>query len=497
MKLSVLFGNGMVLQRNKPIRLWGEGEGRVCAELDGEKHYTYASGGEWSLVLPARAAGGPYTLTLSDRLSTVTLEDVMVGEVWLASGQSNMEHSLFSATDGLEAAKSAENPNIRFFTVPRRVEPGFMGHRWHFESVKAEDTPWQKCTEETALHFSAVGYHFAKRLQEAENVAVGIISCNFGGSKIEAFIDERRIFANPKLAGVAEFCESTLAALDEEGYNKQLDEYLEKLDSECRKADAVAMLKEMGVYDFARCNPINWPEEPPVGPRWQSWPGVFYRNTVKRIIPYTVNGVLWYQGESNAGEWHQYFELFKTLVECWRAEWQDNLPFFTVQIAPFKHWNPEIWPRLVEQQLKAVRELDGVYLVSTTDVGEINNIHPSRKEPIGERLFNAVESVMFGKAREYSGPVAREVYRVGNRAVIRFDHANGLYADGELTELYITDREGAKFPAEYEIKGDTLTVWTDKTDRPAGVRLGFENYCEIALKNGDGMAAIPFRFWEI
>lgn len=495
MKLSVLFSDHMVLQRNKPLNLWGEGEGKVCVQLNGIKYYTVCDCGRWSVVIPPMPAGGPYELIISDCISSVTLKDVMIGEVWLAAGQSNMEHSLFSSSGGLETAKKMDNPNIRLFTVPRRTEPNFKGYRWHFESVKAEDTPWQLCTEQTALHFSAVGGMFSDLLQRSENVAVGVISCNFGGTRIEAFIDKRRIFSNPKLKRLSDFCSDTLKSLDMEEYDRQCETFFKEMSGECRACNALELLNKLGVHDFARCNPIKWPNEPKAGPRWQNWPGVLYENMVKRIVPFSLGGVLWYQGESNTYAYWEYYELFKEMVQNWREDWHDELPFFTVQIAPFKYPTPQCAPLLVEQQIKAASCISGVYLISSTDIGEPDNIHPSNKQIIAERLFNAVQSIMFGNKREYSGPVAYEAYRLANKVIIKFSHADdGLFSDGEIEELYILNKDGGISPAKYEISGNTLTAWSDETLAPVGVQMGFSNYCRITLKNAAGYAAVPFRF---
>lgn len=498
MKLSALFSDHMVLQRGKPINIWGQGEGKVCLRFGGSRYYTVCDGGKWSVVIPPMPAGGPYELIISDESSSVTLRDVMIGEVWLAAGQSNMEHSLFSAVGGLEAAKKMDNPNVRLFTVPRRTEPGFNGYRWHFESVKADDEPWRCCTEQAALHFSAVGGLFGELLQKSENIAVGIISCNFGGTRIEAYIDERRIFSNPKLKRFSNFCNDTLERLDTEEYNAQCDAFYKKMSDECRACDALELFKKLGLHDFARCSPIKWPEVPQPGPRWENWPGVLYRNMVKSIIPFSLGGVLWYQGESNTYAYGEYFELFKEMVENWREDWHDELPFFTVQIAPFRYPVPQSAPKLVEQQLRAAREIKGVYLVSTTDVGEADNIHPSNKQVIAERLFNAVGSVMFGGEKEYSGPVAIEAYRVTDKITVKFAHADGgLAADGKIEELYVMNGDVGAISADYEICGNTLTVWADGVQSPSGVQMGFSNFCKITLKNEVGYAAVPFRFWGL
>lgn len=198
-RLPPLFSDHMVLQQGKYLPIWGEGSGKVCARLGAHQAYTLCEEGHWRLILPPIPAGGPYTLTVQDENSSVHITDVMIGEVWLAAGQSNMEQPTFAVEEGLTRAAEGANSRIRFFTVPRRTRPDFTGHRWHFGSVAAVDTGWSVCTEETMLHFSAIGAFFAQLLEQAEQIPVGIISCNFGGSGIEAWIPREHILTHPAL----------------------------------------------------------------------------------------------------------------------------------------------------------------------------------------------------------------------------------------------------------------------------------------------------------
>ena len=172
MKLPALFSDHMVLQQGKFLPVWGEGSGKVCVRLGDQRAYALCEEGHWHCTLPPMPAGGPYTMTVQDEHSSVSITDVMIGEVWLAAGQSNMEHPTFAVEDGLARAAAGVNERIRFFTVPRRTRPDFTGRRWHFESVAAVDTGWDVCSEESILHFSAIGAFFAQLLEKAEQTAV-------------------------------------------------------------------------------------------------------------------------------------------------------------------------------------------------------------------------------------------------------------------------------------------------------------------------------------
>ena len=493
-KLLPLFSDHMVLQQGKYLPIWGEGSGKVCVQLGDQRAYTLCEEGYWRLTLPPMPAGGPYTLTVQDEHSSVRLTDVMIGEVWLAAGQSNMEHPTFATEGGLNQAAEGANERIRFFTVPRRTKPDFAGHRWHFESVAAVDAGWSVCTEDTMLHFSAIGASFAQLLEQAEQTAVGIISCNFGGTRIEAWIPREHFLMHPEFSFIRERYNDCLQTLDLDAYERQYAEFQKAMEAECKGSDAVAFLKEHGPAAFAREEPIQWPAEPSPAPYWPSWPGVLYRNMVRRIAPYSLRGVLWHQGESNVGASDHYDALFALLVSAWRQAWQDELPFLTVQLAPFGYGSPEEYPQMVERQIAASRQISGVAMVTTSDLGECDNIHPLKKQPMAQRLFLAAENLVYHKSVEYSGPIYREARRIGEKVELRFDHADsGLVCQEEVSELYIADGNGQLVPAKAELSGSTMLVWAESVPCPMEVRMGFCNNCTINLYNGDGLVAAPFR----
>lgn len=394
MKLDALFSSHMVLQRNKPIKLWGEGDGTVYVTLNGKTVTTDATDGKWLLSLEPQPAGGPYEIIFKDNSNEIVLCDVMIGDVWLAAGQSNMEMITFATKDGFETAKNyGDNSNIRFFTVPRRTKPNEHIYNWHFESIYSVDTDWEVCSEDRALHFSAIGFYFADILQREKNVPIGIISCNYGGTRIEAWTQRELLLQNKD---ILHNYNNAVNTLDIEKYEKAHNSYILKKEEFCKQYNAVEMVQRLGPHAFARTNEIKWPEDPPFGPYNPNWWGVLYENMLKRILPFSICGVLWYQGESNIQNAEQYFDLFLLLVSSWRTAWGDNLPFLTVKIAPFNRYPYEdSRERLVSQQIRASKEIDNVFIADTDDIGEADNIHPINKKTVAERLYKIADSTVY------------------------------------------------------------------------------------------------------
>ncbi len=494
MKISALFSDHMVLQREKPIRIWGCGQGRVTVRLDDCTADTVCEDGKWLVELPAMKAGGPYTMTMKDEIGEVTLTDVMIGEVWLAAGQSNMEHPLFSAEDGFEAAAQADLPEIRFFTVPRRNEAGQDRYGWHFEAVRSVDTPWQVCTPETAIHFSAIGFHFARHLQAEKGVAVGVISCNYGGTRIEPWIDPKIIESDSRFAMVRQRAQKALEGLDLAEYEAVYQAYRDELDAQCAGTDAVAKAKELGPYAFGRYNCIDWPKEPPFGPKWQNWPGVLYENMTAFIVPYALRGVLWYQGESSRNDAPYYYDMFAAYAEQCRRDFRDDsLPIFTVQLAPYICEPIYSWARIVEEQVRIANQQEGVYLITSGDIGEYGNIHPMYKRQFADRLWLAAERIVYGGDSEYSGPIYESYSVTGDTVAVRFTHADSGLRLGEEPDLAVCGEDGVFHPATATVEGDTLLVRSEAVPAPVHVRYGFADQFRLHLYNGEGLPAAPFR----
>ncbi|MBR7133652.1 MAG: hypothetical protein IKD04_09000 [Clostridia bacterium] len=495
MRVSKLFSDHAVFQRNKPIKLWGEGEGVVSATLNGQTAYTVCRGGFWKLSLPPMQAGGPYDLILKDSKEQIVLSQICIGEVWLAAGQSNMEHITMLTYDGFEDAESlGNNSNIRFFTVPRKTRETDSQKNWHFEAVEPAETEWQVCTPEAALHFSAIGFRFASLLQRDKDIPVGIISVNWGGTPAEAWIEESAFFAEPELCELRDNYYNILEKLDLDEYTKGVDAYQQLMSKRIENVSARSFAEEKGIEWLARTSPFEWPTEPPLGPYSCRWVGVLFERMIKPLLPYSVSGVLWYQGESNVHNKQYYLKLFSKLVECWRKGFEDDLPFFTVQIAPFGYAYKEGCTQLVAQQIEATGKIENVFLVTTNDIGEKDNIHPLNKKSISERLFLAAKKEVFGEDVEYCGPIFKKaVLEKAGTVRVSFTHAgSGLRSNGEVLNLYLKGEGGEYKPAKARIEGNELVAWSPEVESPTEIKMAFDNTDVINLYNNDGIVAAPF-----
>ncbi len=464
-KLPGLISENMVIQQKAPVHLWGwadEGE-TVTVRFVGREASTTARNGRWAVTLkPAPSAGGPFTLTIAGK-NTITLNNVLVGEVWVCSGQSNMEWPLSASFEPQTHIAAATNPQIRLLTVPK-VRSGAPR-----DDVAAN---WQECTPQTVADFSAVGYFFGRDLHKALKVPIGLIDSSWGGTPAEAWTRAAVLEGHPDLRSLTG------------SYRRALSGYY---TARLNHAAAVAKAK-------AENQPA--PREP--GRPWK--PGELYNGMIAPLLPYRIRGVIWYQGESNAGRAAQYRTLFPAMIQNWRDDWNiGTFPFLAVQLAPFMAIQPQptesSWAALREAQLHAAKVLPKVGLAVITDVGEENDIHPRKKEPVGARLALAARKLAYNENIVHSGPVYRSMRVVGDRAVLSFDHVGGgLEARGDkLTGFAVLGPDNQWVWADAKINGNTVEVSAPGVSRPVAVRYGWANYPVVNLWNKDGLPATPFR----
>jgi sialate O-acetylesterase len=438
-----LFSDGMVLQHQpdalQAVPVWGTAEPgeKVRAELV-QGNFTGAGNGvgdkdgKWRLFLPTPRAGGPYTLTLTGK-NKVTIKDVYVGEVWVCSGQSNMEQALNNTDKGKEAIANSKNPRIRLFHVPYKISA---------EPVHEVNAKWKACGPDTVGGFTAVGYYFGRDLEKALNKPVGLIESNWGGTPAQAWTPRAFLEDNAGLKGLVPKAFNT--------------------------------------------------KDPHQGT-------VLYNGMIAPLQPYAIKGAIWYQGESNAGAAYQYRTLFPAMIRGWRTTWkQGDFPFLFVQLAPFEaNWDKSgvTWAELREAQLLTSQQVKNTGMAVITDVGDLKDIHPRKKEPVGGRLALAARALAYGETLTYSGPLYNGLRVEGNKVVLSFKHVGkGLEArGGELKGFTIAGPDKKFHPAHAEIKRNTVVVWSDAVDRPAGVRYGWANFPEVNLFNKDGLPATPFR----
>lgn len=434
-KPNPLFSDGAVLQRGQEVPVWGtadDGE-KVTVEFGKQKLNTTAQNGKWRVNLQPLEAGGPFTMKISGK-NSLEIKDLLVGEVWVCSGQSNMEWKLKQIDPKKEEQAKADFPQIRMFTVKRKVA---------FEPETEVTGSWKECTPENVGDFSAVGYFFVRDLHEKLGVPVGMVSSAWGGTVAQAWSSIEGFEGHPELKGF---------------------------------------------IDKAKESQANPPEKGP----GHNLPTALYNGMIAPIVPYGMKGVIWYQGESNARQSKQYQTLFPALIADWRGKWkQGSFPFLYVQIAPFKGQPPEIR----EAQFLTLSKTVNTAMAVTTDVGNANNIHPVDKQPVGHRLALAARALAYGEKIEYSGPLYESMKVNRDSIELSFKHIGGglVAKDGELKGFTIAGADGKFVPAKAVIQGDLVVVSAEGVKSPKGARYGWENVPDVNLFNQAGLPASPFR----
>lgn len=477
--LAPLFRDGAVLQRDQPINVWGRAAPAERVEVKFKKQTATviaSADGRWRVTLkPEKAASMGAELVVSGA-NTVRVRDVLVGEVWLCSGQSNMVWMLRNTDDAEREIAEAQYPLIRQFKVPSVAaeKPAF--------DVAAS---WVACSPQTAPNFSAVAYYFAKELHQKLKVPIGIVNSSWGGTQIEAWMSEAALRANPAAKEIYARWETLLAEHPAKlaAHAAAVEKW--KADSEAAKAAGKR---------FARKQPAA-PEGP--GSRWM--PSALYNGMIAPLVPYTFRGALWYQGEANGARHTEYAALFTDLIKQWRADFGQPLPFYFVQLANFERGagnTGDEWAYLREAQAKALA-LPQTGMVVTIDVGNPKDIHPRNKRDVGQRLALHARKQLFGENIETDGPMFASAKREGAAMRVTFTHAAGLRLepskdDGRVSfEIAGEDRKFV--PAEARVEGDTLVVSAATVKAPVAVRYAWRNSPDARLFNSAGLPAAPFR----
>lgn len=487
--LPTVFGDHMVLQRGGPIPVWGwadPGEEVQVTLGDVQSTVTASATGAWRVDLPAHEAGGPLTLVVKGS-TTVTCSDVLVGEVWFCSGQSNMQMTVRSSQNFDQERAAADLPQIRHLGVPRVPAPVPV------RDVKA--CSWAVCTPDAVGDFSAAAYFFGRELQRELKVPVGLINSSWGGTRIEPWTPRCGFEPVPELATILERVMLTLPT--SASHKRELAARLKDTDawmSEARKALA------------ANVFPPAYPDFPASLLPLQSHqdPTTLYNGMVHGLVPYALRGALWYQGESNHGEGRLYTEKMKALIGGWRQVWgKPDLPFYFVQIAPFEYGQEpaDILPSFWEAQAAAAA-LPGTGMVVIHDVGNVKDIHPANKQAVGQRLALMALARTYGRqGLEDSGPVFHAMAIEGGSIRLQFDHAGtGLATrDGKAPDWFeIIDANGEDFvPAEARLEGAAVVVSSPLAPRPVAVRFAWSKVAEPNLMNREGLPAWPFRAGEV
>jgi sialate O-acetylesterase len=473
-----MFSDNMVLQQAASVPIWGWGEDgdTITVRFQGQTVSTIVKNGQWMVRLEHLKPGGPETLRISSAASgsepVIRLRNVLVGEVWLASGQSNMEFPLKNSFESSNDIANSENPNIHLLHVPRaRLE----------DSTNDISAHWTECNPKTVSTFSAVEYYFARDLQEALHVPVGVIESDWGGTPIEVWMEPAYLRRQPRYQSEVMGAWS----MAQNQYEHALAAY-NQAKGAAKLSGAAFSGKE--------------PNRP-----WR--PGELYNGMIAPLAGYAVKGFLWYQGESNAGSEEDawlYHYLLPDMIRNWRSIWSEPAaPFLLVQLAPFRAVDPtpaeSSWASVREAQLEATKTLPNVGMAVITDVGDQRDIHPRRKKPVGARLALAALGIAYHQPIEYSGPQLQRVKVEDGQIVLTFTHvAGGLVARGEdgdkLVGFAVCGPDGRYVWAGAEIKGlNEVLVHSPQVPYPKAVRYGWGNYPVVNLYNKAGLPASPFR----
>jgi len=471
--LPTVLSDHMVIQRGLPVHVWGMAAPHeaVSVTFRGEtKPCTADDDGRWSVYMSPGEAGGPFQLTIK-ATNTIVLNDILVGDVWIASGQSNMEFAMKSLTNADAEIAAAQYPKIRIFLVKHKPAD------YPLENVESKG--WAVLTPETAADSSTVAYFFARNLQQKLGVPIGLIESYWGGTAAESWTSLHALSADAALMPVFG---ARSKALD-----KQPTTVLHQQREDREFQEAAAAAKAEGKPLPSR----QW------HPDFAAWaPAALYNGMIAPLTPFAIRGVIWYQGESNSGPDRAplYARLFQTMIRDWRNAWgEGDFPFLFVQIA---NWNtaPEaLWPEVRDAQRQALA-LKNTGMAVTIDIGDPVDIHPKNKQDVGLRLALAARAIAFGEKVEWSGPLYRQVTQEEHALRVWFDHAGGLMAKGgELTGFEIAAADGKYSAARAKIEGESVVVSSPDVQKPASVRYGWAANPSCNLFNKEGLPASPFQ----
>lgn len=477
-KLPAIFTSHMVLQQGQANPVWGWAEaGEKLTVLIGDQSHsaTADADGRWRVKLDSLPVGGPHTITIKGK-NEVKLEDVLVGEVWICSGQSNMAWAVQSANDPDLEIRTANFSNIRLISVPQ------VGTQDAQDDFKGE---WKVCSPKTVGDFTAVGYFFGRQLHQSLNVPIGLIDNAWGGSACEAWVRRDVLEADDRYDALLAKWDKTAETYDH------------------TKAEAAFQTRLQKWIDGGKQgNQPRAPRNPLAG---QHRPANLYNGVLRPTIGYGIRGAIWYQGEANAGRAYQYRHLFPLMIQHWRDEWkQDDFPFYWVQLADFRDETSDPgesdWAELREAQTMTMSKLPKTGEAVIIDLGEAHDIHPRNKQDVAKRLARWALAKDYGVDIVYKSPQYKAMETDGKKVVLTFD--TGEHNDGALDTFDVRTPVGFAIAGEDKrfvwasakiVGRDKVEVWSDDVTEPVAVRYAWANNPVCNLRNRAGLPATPFR----
>ncbi|MFA5292351.1 MAG: sialate O-acetylesterase [Phycisphaerae bacterium] len=480
--LPSIISDNMVLQADSTAPIWGKAEPNskitiACSWNKAAVTVESDEQGKWIAKLKTPEKGENCTITITCGKDSITISNILIGQVWLCSGQSNMEFLTKQSINADKELAEAKFPNIRLFNVTRTTSK---------EPLDDCNGQWVECSPETAAEFSAVGYFFGKELYKKLKTPIGLINTSFGGSPAQAWTNKEILSKDNRLNTYLENDANNEA--HKEIYLKQYAETLNQWKKDVARA-------------VAEGKPAARKPSPPVQLKAHCKCAALYNAMIHPLIPFAIKGVIWYQGESNVDDAVAYRKLFPAMITNWRDEWkQGDFPFYFVQIAAYGQTDlttpPDSkWAMLREAQTMTL-SLTSTGMAVAMDIGEAKNIHPKNKQDVGKRLALWALAKDYGfKDIVYSGPLYKSMKIEGNKVRASFEYADsGLMAKGDSIKGFAIAGADRKFVwANAKIDGNTVLVWSEQIKNPAAVRYGWANWIDCNLYNKEFLPASPFR----
>lgn len=468
LQMPVTYSDNMVLQREKPLRIAGTANAgeKVTVGIAGQKgEAVTAPDGKWSVILRPMKAGGPYTLSISAASGKLDYTNVLIGEVWLCSGQSNMAFQVSSAVDSQRKAFlefAAGKPQIRLFDMKPRWATNAV--EWDISTLDSlnrlqyyRNTEWKECDEETANRFSAVAFAFGQMLSDSLQVPVGLILNAIGGSPTEAWVDR-----------------------------KTLEFELPDILNDWKQNDFIqSWARERAALNIRKA--ANKQQRHPYEPCY------LYESGIRPLEKFPIRGIIWYQGESNAHNVEAHEKLFHLLTKNWRENWSEELPFYYVQLSGIDRPS---WPWFRDSQRRMLQSIPNSGMAVSSDHGDSLDVHPRHKREVGERLAHWALNKTYGHDVLPSGPLYRSVTFKDGAAYVTFDYGKGMHSSdgGKLRTFEIAGHDGLFVPAEAQIIDEkTIKVWSDRIRNPKSVRYGWQPFTRANLVNEAELPASTFR----
>jgi sialate O-acetylesterase len=482
LQMSSVFANDMVLQRNKPIPIFGTANANEEITISfhgtrpsdnkhlpeqsnwaGTKKTKSDSNGKWKVIFNPLPAGGPYTLIVKSKGKKIEFQNILMGDVWLCSGQSNMLFRLNQSYEGKQAIENSANKNIRLFQLNAIRETDDVA--WDSSVLDKVNKleyftgNWQQCNPQTASTFSAIGYFFGKKIQHEENVPIGLIEVAVGGAPIVSFMDR---------------------------HTMEFDNYLVDELYNWRKSDFIMpWVRERASKNIE--NSKDPRQRHPYEPCYN------YEAGISKFINTPIKGILWYQGESDAHNVDLYAYNFEKLIASWRKLWKENLPFYLVQLSSIDRPS---WPYFRDMQRKMSLKIPNTFMAVSSDLGDSLNVHPAHKQPVGERLGLLALKNIYHKNIVANGPTVQKVSQSGKEIVIDFTNAKKLHTRNSepLTGFEVMNEMGKIFSPKAEIKDNKVILYLNKEDKIINVLYGFKPFSRANLQNEAGLPASTFSF---